>query len=91
MNTKDKDVCCAKIIQNNNFAIMTVDGMENEIVFFHHFTQMNHHDFEEGLRPMRAFMLYTLSLLWDFRIDRCHGQLDDELVEVKRIDLNVTR
>ena len=39
MNKSDVDVCTANIIQNNNLATLTVDCMENEIVFNRHFAQ----------------------------------------------------
>ena len=40
MNHKNVDILTTNIIQNNNLVILTIDGMDQELMMLHHFTQI---------------------------------------------------
>ena len=40
MNHKEIGLITTNLIQNNNLVILTIDGMDHEIMLLHHFTQV---------------------------------------------------
>ena len=85
-NHSDTEICAANMMHNNNFGVLTVCPMEDEIIMLHHFEQKGRYSRTKEPKIVALSVFGPLSYVVHFKIaDTRFGYVQRACVQEPRI------
>ena len=98
LDSNNNLACVSNIIQNNNLIILTIDSIDEELVMFHHFTQIGSNIRNEsprlislnGFSPMACIVNFKLSeVVFDYSVKKKVPSLENLKISEMLLNLKI--